>query len=146
MNNSKWALITGATSGIGKAFAFRFAQEGYNIIATGTRTALLQNAVDELISKFGVEATAFSGDLSVLSVQDELIALAKEKQIFVLVNNAGFASKELFAEGDLKIWLQMNNLHITCMIRLTHNLLPQMISRNKEYCVGKNLKKSLYNL
>ena len=131
MSNGKWALITGATSGIGKAFAFHFAQEGYNIIAAGTRTTQLQNTVDELIGKFNVEAIAFTGDLSVSSSQDELIALALKKQPHLLINNAGFALNQLFADANLAKWIQMNELHVNCMIKLIYSLLPQMIARNE---------------
>lgn len=131
MSNDKWALITGAASGIGKAFAFHFAQEGYNIIATGTRAQLLQESVDEIMNKFGVKATGFVGDLSVSAVQDELIALGIDKQVLVLVNNAGFALNKSFAESGLEKSLQMNELHVTCMIRLTYSLLPYMIACNE---------------
>ena len=131
MCNGKWALITGSSSGIGKAFAFHFASEGYNIIATGTRASLLQNTISELIDKFGIEVIAFVGDLTDIYVQDKLIALGKEKQAVMLVNNAGFALNKPFCDGALENWLRMNELHINCMLKLTYSLLPDMISKNE---------------
>jgi len=125
---------------IGKAFAFHFAHEGYNIIATGTRAALLQNTVKELTNKFDIEATAFEGDLSDVSIQDKLIAFGKEKQAVVLVNNAGFALNKLFYEADLDNWLQMNELHITCISGISTKMLILLTS-----CIPKALYYRLVN-
>lgn len=128
---NKWALITGATSGIGKAFAFQFAQDGYNIIITGTRKNMLQDVAENLIQTFNIEVLIFTGDLAEENIQNALIDVAKNKNILALINNAGFAIRRTFYDGQLHDWKKMISLHISCIVNLTYALLPNMISANR---------------
>lgn len=127
MMNEKWALITGATSGIGKAFAYAFARRGFHIIGTGTRSEILLSVLEDIRTDTGRETVAFIGDLSLGETQDRLIALGREKQITVLVNNAGFAIHRLFQDTSMDDIIRMSRLHMQCMVRLIHGLLPQML-------------------
>lgn len=134
MNNQKWALITGATSGIGKAFAYEFAKRGYNIIGTGTREEILKSVMEDIHTTTGQDTITFIGDLSQEPEQTRLITTALNKRISVLVNNAGFALHARFQESDRKELTRMANLHINSTLRLTHALLPQMLE-SQDGCI-----------
>ena len=125
----KTVLITGATSGFGAAAVKRFANAGWNVIATGRRAERLQPLVDE----FGgdkVHAAAFD-------IRDEaameaaLVALPEGfRGIDLLVNNAGLAQGTAPAQSALlSDWRTMIDTNITALVTLTHRLLPLLVER-----------------
>ncbi|WP_190285341.1 SDR family oxidoreductase [Clostridium sp. JN-1] len=129
IEKNKTALITGATSGIGAAFARRFAKEGYNLIVTGRRKEKINSLAKELREEFNISVDVFIVELSSMNNVEFLIKKIKNRDISVLVNNAGFATKGKFADENLNVQEQMINLHIICAMKLIHSILPNMIKK-----------------
>lgn len=127
----KTALITGATSGIGEAFARRFAKYGYNLIITGRRKEKINKLAEELRKKYSVLIDVIIVELANIDNVEFLIEKIRNKNISVLVNNAGFATKGTFANSDLSVQEQMVNLHVICAMKLIYSVLPNMIKKNK---------------
>lgn len=128
----KTALITGATSGIGRACALRLARAGYRIIATGRNSEKLDNVMQQLADS-GAEARAL-----VFDVRDrEAARLALEslpeewREIDVLVNNAGLAlGLEPEYEGDFVDWDTMIDTNIKGVLNMTRFVVPGMVERD----------------
>ena len=127
----KYTLITGASGGIGEAFARRLASEGHNLMLVARSEEKLRNLCDELAAQNNIAAKHFAVDLievdSDLAVFDET-----EKQgleIEWLINNAGFGSMGDFAELDLERELEMIELNVTAVVALTHHYLKKMRER-----------------
>ena len=126
---TKTILITGATSGFGRATARRFVDAGWRVIATGRRAERLDALADEL-GRDRVHTAAFD-------IRDEaamraaLDALPDDfRAIDVLVNNAGLALGTAPAQrADLAQWRQMIDTNVTALVTLTHALLPGLIER-----------------
>ncbi len=122
-------LITGATSGFGRAAAKRFVEAGWRVIATGRRAERL-DALAEEIGRDRIHTAAFD-------IRDEaamraaLDALPEDfRAIDVLVNNAGLALGTAPAQrADLAQWRQMIDTNVTAVVTLTHALLPGLIER-----------------
>src|SRR5262245_28018462 len=127
-----WVVITGASSGIGKALARQFAAGGFNLILVGRNEAALGRVVAECSSKHKIEAEFITADLSRTESVDALIAAlgAKPRQYQVLVNNAGFGIHGDFASSDIDQNIQLINVQLTAALRLTRTLLPSMIARH----------------
>ncbi len=124
----KTALITGATSGFGRATAQRFAAQGWNVIATGRRAERLQTLRDSLGER--VHTLAF--DIRDADAMQAALATLPEalQGIDLLVNNAGLALGTAPAQSaDLGQWRQMIDTNITALVALTHALLPGLIER-----------------
>lgn len=124
----KTALITGATSGFGRATAQRFAAQGWNVIATGRRADRLQTLRDSLGER--VHTLAF--DIRDADAMQAALATLPEalQGIDLLVNNAGLALGTAPAQSaDLGQWRQMIDTNITALVALTHALLPGLIER-----------------
>ncbi len=126
------ALITGATSGIGKAFAERFARLGYNLIITGRRAGEIRKVASALKKAHGVEVrpiiAEFARERDLLKVIE---AARGRTDIEVLVNNAGFGARDGFLEGDIAEGLAMMQVHVLAPVRLMKTVLPPMIKRRK---------------
>ena len=131
-NNTKTALITGASSGIGAAFARLLAANGYLPMLVARRQAKLQALAEELAQKHSVTAEVLVADLSephdVASIEERIRALPC---LDMLVNNAGFGTMGFFAQVDLDKHLEMINVHVIANVRLTHAALPGMIARKR---------------
>lgn len=127
-----YALITGASSGIGRELAFIFAREGYSLVLTARRKELLEELENAIRSKYPTTIELIATDISDRIGVESLISHIKAKQItpVVLVNNAGFGLFGEFTETDLKKELMMIDLNIVAPVILTKAFLPNMI-RNK---------------
>ena len=125
----KTVLITGATSGFGAAAVKRFANAGWNVIATGRRAERLQ----PLVEAFGadrVHAAAF--DIRDDDALEQMLANLPVgfRAIDVLINNAGLALGTSPAQNaSLQDWRTMIDTNITALVTLTHRLLPSLIER-----------------
>ncbi len=128
MENSKpLALVTGASSGIGAAFARRLARDGYSLILVARR----RDRLEELARELG-GAEVLPADLT---IDDDLHAveqrIAAASNLEMLVNNAGFGVMGLFFRSDLAVQDQMHHLHVTATLRLSHAALRDMVARGK---------------
>ncbi len=129
-SNQKYALITGATSGIGFELAKLFAKDQYNLVIVARNTTELEKAANEL-KQHGIEVITIAKDLSKLEGPLEVYNEVKSKgiQIDVLVNDAGQGQYGLFAETDINRELEIIHLNIGATISLTKPFLKEMIAR-----------------
>jgi len=130
---SKTALITGASSGIGYELALLFAQDGFDCILVARSGDKLKELADRLEREHRVKTLVLSKDLSRPSAVDEIYeeTSAASMQVNVLVNNAGFGVYGLFAEADPEAELQMLQVNVTALTRLTKLFLAGMLERKE---------------
>ena len=126
---SRLALITGASSGIGRELARLHAEHGGDLVLVARREDRLDQLADELRAEHGVTVYALARDLSEPGAAASLVAdldradLAPE----ILINNAGFGSYGAFAGQDLARNARMVRLNVTTLMELTGLLLPRML-------------------
>ncbi|RFZ91257.1 SDR family oxidoreductase [Mucilaginibacter conchicola] len=130
MENNKTALITGGTSGIGKELAKLFAKDQYNLILVARDQAELDHTSGEL-SAFGVKVETISKDLSVMDDAFALCEQIGDRQINVLVNDAGQGVYGLFTDNDIQRELDIVHLNICATVILTKHFLKGMVSRGE---------------
>lgn len=127
-STNKWACITGATSGIGEAFAKEFAKQGYHLILTGRNGEKLSFFSEELKQENKIMTEVETGDFGDWNaVQDLAAKLSKRKELRILVNNAGFGVHSPFEQEDFLRYKDMLYVHELALMRLTHAVLPLMI-------------------
>jgi hypothetical protein len=126
------ALVTGASAGIGAAYARRLAAEGYDLILVARRADRLTQLAAELASRLGVNAQPFPADLTrddeLKGVEDRI---AQEERLEFLLNNAGFGGTGRFYESPLEHVNAMHRLHVMATLRLAHAALRKMTARGK---------------
>jgi 3-hydroxy acid dehydrogenase / malonic semialdehyde reductase len=131
---TKIVLITGATSGIGKACAQKFAAAKYNLIITGRRNERLTVLAKELTEAFGIEVLPLCFDVQQREAVFGNINSLPEKwrAIDILINNAGLAlGRDSFEAADLNDWETMLNTNVNGLLYVTRAVLPFMIERKQ---------------
>ncbi len=128
----KIACVTGATSGIGAAFAKRFAKQGYDLIITGRRKEKIESLSNTLSKENKINVEVIIAELSDDKELDMLAGKIKKiKNLEILVNNAGFAKENFFHEEDFSTHEVMLKVHNLALIKLCHAVLPNMVSKGK---------------
>ncbi|GIJ80408.1 dehydrogenase [Micromonospora phaseoli] len=126
MSRMSVALVTGATAGIGAAFARRLAGDGTDLVLLARDDARLRSAADELRSAYGVSVETVVADLST----EEGLSVAEQRAaegVDLLVNNAGFGHQGWFLDAPLDVELKTMRVHCEAVLRLTHAALPHML-------------------
>ncbi len=123
------ALITGASSGIGKATALAFAKAGIDVVLV-SRSVDKLTAVCEAAEQTGVKAKAYSVDLACVSqVKEKMQAIALDGDIDILVNNAGMGYTATLSETPLSDWQGVIDLNLTSVFQCIMGILPRMRDR-----------------
>lgn len=131
--NNKYALITGATSGIGYELAKLFAADGYNLIIVARTEEDLQQKATEFSQDHGIQVIPIAKDLFQPNAPFDLYDEIKGKGITidVLVNDAGQGQYGLFVESDIHRLLEIIQLNVNALTVLTHLFLKDMVARNE---------------
>ena len=135
----KWALITGATSGFGKATADLLAKNGCNIIITGRRAEKLEAFSNVLKEKYGVHVLPYCFDVRQLTMCVEMANDLTSREIVpdILINNAGLASgKNKIHEGLISDWEAMIDTNVKGLLYITRTILPMMVARNEGHVIN----------
>jgi uncharacterized protein len=127
------ALVTGASVGLGEAFARQLAAQGANLVLVARSEDKLNRLADALRQQAKVEVTVLRADLSSAEAVDRLLAEVRSRGIRVdlLVNNAGLGLFENFIDTPLSRQMEQVNVNVLALVRLTHAFLPGMIAARK---------------
>ena len=126
----KTALITGASSGIGKALAHHFAQDGYQLVLAARGVANMQTLADQLQKQFQVTVTVIGADLETNGGAAQLHADIKARGIVLsaLVNKAGYGAFGEFKDSALNSELAMMQLNMNTVVVLTKLFMPDLLA------------------
>lgn len=127
----RWALISGASSGIGREIARRHCAEGGNLLLVARRTEKLEELRRELSETSGAEIRLFSKDLSRPEAAEEIFrtVITEGIEVDYLINNAGFGGFGPFHESDWDREAQMIDLNVRSLTHMTKLFLPAMVAR-----------------
>ncbi|WP_425390300.1 SDR family NAD(P)-dependent oxidoreductase [Ekhidna sp.] len=133
MNNKKTALITGASSGIGKELSHIHAEKGGDLIIVARSEGKLKELKESLESKHGITVHVLVKDLANPGAAKELYDEVKKQGIEVdyLINNAGFGGVGKFHERNIEDDINMINLNISALVSLTHHFLNDFVAKNE---------------
>jgi short-subunit dehydrogenase len=131
--NGKWALVTGASAGIGVALARELAAGGTNLVLTARRTHRLEALARELAATHKINTEIFAADLAQPSAPEEIFAFTRAKKIEIelLINNAGFGSYGEFTNSETKWLLDMVQVNCAAVVHLSRLYLPDMVKRRR---------------
>jgi uncharacterized protein len=129
---SPTALVTGATSGLGAAFAHRLADDGYGLVLVARDEARLRSVAEELHQAFGTRCQVLAADLTDPASRQavlERLTAPGEESVDLLVNNAGMATNGEFWLTDPQLLHDQLDLNVTAVMALTRAVLPGMVDR-----------------
>lgn len=127
---AKTALVTGASSGIGKALAENFAKDGYNLVLAARGVANMKTLAAELQKRYGIDATVIGADLETSDGAARLHADIKQRNITIsaLANNAGYGAFGEFKDSALVTELAMMQLNMNTVVVLTKLFMPDLLA------------------
>ncbi len=131
--SGRWTLITGASAGIGQAFANELAAGNSNLVLTARRIDRLEGLASDLRSKHGVSVKCVAADLEQPNAPIDIFNFTQANNLPIdfLINNAGFGAYGEFRSSDLARQVGMVNVNCGAVVHLTHLYLPGMIERRR---------------
>lgn len=123
----RWAILAGSSRGLGRACAESIAREGVNVVINGRTQTDIDIAVEELTSRYGIEAIGVTGDSATSSVQDELMVACPQPDI-VLLNGQGPSPKN-FLDIEIEDWNNAIVQALTGPLGLVQRVVPGMKER-----------------
>jgi hypothetical protein len=126
----KWALVTGATAGIGESFTRLLAAKGFNLVLVARDEARLHERAAGLKENFGAESVVIVADLATEAGCAKIEDYIRANEIEVLINNAGFGINKAFTMSDLAKEEEVLKVLVRTPMRLMHVALPAMKERN----------------
>jgi len=138
--NAKWALVTGASSGIGRSISEKLAQQGLNIVLVALDDELLEKAFKELKSQYAAQEFRKVGcDLGKSDAQydymNEITKATKDINVQIIINNAGYLKLSAFIRSPLAA--QVANLECNMMshVKITHHFMSKMVENKLKGCI-----------
>ena len=125
-----WALVTGASAGIGESFTRLLASKGYNIALVARDEARMHERAAALREKYGVQTYVLKADLATAEGCSAVEDYLQEFDIDVLINNAGFGINKAFTASDLGKEQELLDVLVRTPLRLMHVAIPKMKARN----------------
>ena len=126
-----WAIITGASSGIGKEFARQLARAGFNLVLVARRVLLLNQLGTELSNEFKILYRAIEVDLSKEIAINKIAEVTEELEVGLLISNAGTGNVRKFFSAEASDHKDILHLNATSHLSLTHHFGKKMLQRNK---------------
>lgn len=127
----QWAVVTGASSGIGAEFSHQLAQKGLNLVLVARRKQLLESLANELQNKYAIVCKVVEADLTADGFQTNILDATNDLEVGLLVNNAGMNCEGDFYRGSLARNVQMLELNTKAPFILAYEFGKQFISRKK---------------
>lgn len=125
------ALVTGASSGLGEAFACLLAEQGTDLLLVARRKERLDALAARLSERHSVSVQVAVADLTNEVAVANVEGLAREVELDLLVNNAGIGSEGPFLDSDVDVQVRTLRLDVEALLRLTHAVLPGMVARGR---------------
>ncbi|MEO8583182.1 MAG: SDR family NAD(P)-dependent oxidoreductase [Flavitalea sp.] len=143
------ALVTGATSGFGKAIAHKFAENGYSVIITGRRKELLDELSKTIEAAYSVKVLSLNFDVRDRAAVQQAFQSIPESwnSIDVLVNNAGLAAgRDYFDEASMDDWENMIDTNLKGLLYVSKAALPFLMNSKKRHIIniGSTAAKEVY--
>ena len=127
--SDSWAVVTGASSGLGVGFAERLADEGTNVLLVARRRDLLEDVAEAIRARGRVRAEVWPADLTDRAERARLVARMAELDVSHLVNNAGFGTMGEFKDAAPERVIDEMELNMVALTELTRGVLPHMVER-----------------
>lgn len=136
--NNKFAVITGAASGMGKCYALQLAEKGYGIVVVDINDAAAHELSNEITSRYGVAAPVMCLDLTLDDAAELIVGQCRENgwQVEILINNAGMLTTTSIMDTTPESMKHMIALHCTTPLLLCRQLVPFMIEQEKGYILN----------
>lgn len=127
----EWALVTGASSGLGADFVRQLAGKKMNIVLVARRVERMNAIAEEIENESGVKTQVIGQDLIKSDAIDNIINEVGDKEIGVLINNAGYGALGKFHKNDCDYQVEMVKLNCVVPVALTHAFIEPMVRRSK---------------